>query len=232
MQVTVDLGGGETRTYVVDDGATHADLIRAVGYQPQEATILVDGAPVPDDAAIDADRVRLLRLIQGACESDAEMLDGAGSGARAAASEAVPTGITIENATPTDRLDIVRVLDAAMLQTDISVLAERIAADAVICARFERTGAVVGAVVVRRPATDTAHIDALAVRRARRGRGIGSALVGQVVAAETANEAVSWVTAGFDPGVKPFYRACGFVIAAGDDGRLVGRRRVTADDHA
>lgn len=143
----------------------------------------------------------------------------------------LPAGVTVETATPDDRLDILRVLDAAMIQSDSTHLATRIADDAVECARFDRTGAVVGAVVTTRPDVDTVHIDALAVRRARRGRGIGSALVRRVVAG-AANEAVSWVTAGFDSDVEPFYRACGFAVDTGDDGRLVGRRRVTADGRA
>ncbi|MES3162255.1 MAG: thiamine biosynthesis protein ThiS, partial [Halorubrum sp.] len=32
---------------------------------PQEASVLVDGSPVPGDSRVDADHVRLLRLIQG-----------------------------------------------------------------------------------------------------------------------------------------------------------------------
>ena len=148
------------------------------------------------------------------------------------ASADLPAGVTIETATPDDTLDVVRVLDAAMLQTDLDDLTARITDGAVECARFDRTGAVIGAVVTRRRDDETLHIDALAVHRARRGNGIGSALVGRIVAAGAADEAVSWVTAGFDSDVEPFYRACGFVIAVGDDGRCVGRRRVTGDAHA
>ena len=65
MPVTVAVVGGETRACAVDDDATYADLIRAAGYHPQEATILVDGTPVPGDAVVDADRVQLLRLVRG-----------------------------------------------------------------------------------------------------------------------------------------------------------------------
>lgn len=65
MNVTVDVVGGDTRECVVDDGATYADLVRTVGYHPQEASILVDGSPVPGDRPVDAERVTLLRLIKG-----------------------------------------------------------------------------------------------------------------------------------------------------------------------
>ncbi|GAB7090002.1 MoaD/ThiS family protein [Halorubrum luteum] len=65
MHVTVDVVGGDEHDCVVDDDATYADLIRAVGFHPQEASILVDGSPVPGDGAVDAERVALLRLIKG-----------------------------------------------------------------------------------------------------------------------------------------------------------------------
>ena len=65
MPVTVEVVGSETKRCTVADDATYADLIRTAGYHPQEATILVDGTPVPGDATVDTDRVRLLRLIQG-----------------------------------------------------------------------------------------------------------------------------------------------------------------------
>ena len=65
MNVTVEIVGGEARECVVDDGATYADLIRTVGHHPQEASILVDGSPVPGDRPVDAERVTLLRLIKG-----------------------------------------------------------------------------------------------------------------------------------------------------------------------
>jgi sulfur carrier protein len=65
MDVTVEVVGEGERDYTVDDDATYADLIRAAGYHPQEASVLVDGSPVPGDRPVDADRVRLLRLIKG-----------------------------------------------------------------------------------------------------------------------------------------------------------------------
>lgn len=61
--VTVDVAGDET--HELDVEGTYADLLDAVGLGPHEATVLVDGRPVPDDRPIDADHVRVLRLIKG-----------------------------------------------------------------------------------------------------------------------------------------------------------------------
>ncbi|MFB6079525.1 MAG: ubiquitin-like small modifier protein 2 [Haloferacaceae archaeon] len=65
--VTVAVVGGETREVTVGPDATYADLLDAVGFGPHEATALVDDRPVPEDDAVpdDADRVRVLRLVQG-----------------------------------------------------------------------------------------------------------------------------------------------------------------------
>lgn len=63
--VTVAVVGGEAREVAVGPDATYADLLDAVDLNPQEATALVDDRPVPEDAPVDADRVRVLRLIRG-----------------------------------------------------------------------------------------------------------------------------------------------------------------------
>lgn len=63
--MTVAVVGGGTREVAVDPGATYADLLDAVDLRPHEATALVDGRPVPEDAPVEADRVRVLRLIKG-----------------------------------------------------------------------------------------------------------------------------------------------------------------------
>jgi len=52
--------------------------------------------------------------------------------------------IAIETASPDDRLDILRVLDAAMLETDTEVVDTAIDASEALVARFKRTNAVVG----------------------------------------------------------------------------------------
>ncbi|PSP68829.1 small archaeal modifier protein 2 [Halobacteriales archaeon QS_1_69_70] len=65
MHVTCEVVGQDTHDLEVDPGATYGDVLAAVGLSTQEATVLVDGSPVPDDRPVDADAVRVLRLVQG-----------------------------------------------------------------------------------------------------------------------------------------------------------------------
>ena len=214
MEVTVDVVGGDEREYTVDDDATYADLIRAAGYHPQEASVLVDGAPVPGDRPVDAERVRLLRLIRG----------GAGDDPHESRDHA--SGVAVEPATAADRLDVLRVLDAAMLATDAEQITARIDAGDVLVARADRTGAVVGALVTTRPEPGRRHVDAVAVRRARRGREIGSALVASAVRAAAADPDASRITVAFDADLEAFYAGLGFATEPDGEGRRRGRRRV------
>lgn len=61
--VTVEVVGGDTHDIEIEE--TYGDLLAAVGFNPHEATVLVDGQPVPADRSVDAERVRVLRLIKG-----------------------------------------------------------------------------------------------------------------------------------------------------------------------
>ncbi|WP_123623263.1 ubiquitin-like small modifier protein 2 [Halorubrum sp. CSM-61] len=70
MNVTVEVVGEGTHELDIPDDATYADLVREAGYHPQEASALVDGSPVPGDRVVDADEVRLLRLIKGGSTGD------------------------------------------------------------------------------------------------------------------------------------------------------------------
>lgn len=63
--MTVAVVGSGSREVSVGADATYADLLDAVDLSPHEATALVDDRPVPADAPVDADRVRVLRLIRG-----------------------------------------------------------------------------------------------------------------------------------------------------------------------
>lgn len=65
MRVTVAVVGEGTHEVDVGADATYADLARAVGYSHHEVSVLVDGTPVPADRSVDADRVRMLRLVKG-----------------------------------------------------------------------------------------------------------------------------------------------------------------------
>jgi GNAT superfamily N-acetyltransferase len=134
-----------------------------------------------------------------------------------------PERITIEPATSSDRLDVLRVLDAAMLETDAAALDARIEARDVLVARFDRTGSVIGALVLTRPEPGRRHVDAVAVRRARRGRGIGSALVARAVREARGDPSVNALTAAFDADLRGFYADLGFSIESTGDGRARGR---------
>ena len=128
------------------------------------------------------------------------------------ATTASPAGVAIEPATPDDRLDVLRVLDAAMLETDPAVVDAAIEANRAPVARFSRTGAVVGSLVAVRPEPGRLHVDAVAVRRSRRGQGIGSALVGEAVRRAEGDGDVDVVTATFEPRLKEFYADLGFTV--------------------
>lgn len=67
MQVTAEVVGQETRNVDLAAGATYADLLSALGLSPHEATVLVEGTPVPEDGSIDAEQeqIQVLRLIKG-----------------------------------------------------------------------------------------------------------------------------------------------------------------------
>ncbi|TKX54316.1 MoaD/ThiS family protein [Halorubrum sp. SP3] len=75
MDVTVEVVGEGTEEYSLAADATYDDLIREAGYHPQEASALVDGSLVPGDRVVDADEVRVLRLIKGGA-TDGDATDG------------------------------------------------------------------------------------------------------------------------------------------------------------
>jgi sulfur carrier protein len=64
MRVTVHVAGGATHEVDRPD-PTYGDLIAAVDLNPHEATALVDGRPVPEDAPVETEEVRILRLVKG-----------------------------------------------------------------------------------------------------------------------------------------------------------------------
>jgi sulfur carrier protein len=65
MRVTCEVVGEETHDVEVEADATYGDLLEAVGLSTQEASVLVDGNPVPEDRPVDTDSVRVLWLIKG-----------------------------------------------------------------------------------------------------------------------------------------------------------------------
>ncbi|NIB98154.1 ubiquitin-like small modifier protein 2 [Halobacterium sp. R2-5] len=64
MRVTVEVVGEDTHEFDVTD-ETYADLLAEVDLSPHEVSVMVDGAPVPEDQPVDAEHVRVLRLIRG-----------------------------------------------------------------------------------------------------------------------------------------------------------------------
>lgn len=119
----------------------------------------------------------------------------------------------VREATGSEYPAVMNVLDGAMLAADGERVRERIEQGRVLVAVEDDR--VLGALSFDGP--DPANVDAIAVRRARRGQGIGSALVEAVAARADA------VTASFDSDVRPFYESLGFTVEPADeDGRLRG----------
>lgn len=190
------IGEGE-RELCLDAGATYGGLLAALSLSPSEAAILVDGTPVPEDREIGVDRVRVLRLVRGGVSTD-DVVDG-------------DDRVEVRTADPGDHLDVMRIVDGAVLAADATAIRERIDAGDALVAAVD--GLIVGALV-----RDGDRVVAVATRRRWRGRGVGAALV-SAAAAERAR-----LVAEFDPRVRPFYASLGFEIEPvdGDEGRLRG----------
>lgn len=65
MRVTCEVVGDEIHDLELDTDATYGDVLSAVDLSSHEASVLVDGSPVPEDAPVETDSVRVLRLIKG-----------------------------------------------------------------------------------------------------------------------------------------------------------------------
>lgn len=111
----------------------------------------------------------------------------------------------VREARPDERGAALNVLDAAMLESDRT--------DEGVLLVAVGDASVVGALVLVGD-----HIDAVAVRRRRRGQGVGSALVA------AAGERRERLVAEFDAGVRPFYESLGFAVQPVGEGRLRGVR--------
>ena len=113
---------------------------------------------------------------------------------------------TVRDGDADDYRAVMNVLDGAMLDVDAKRVRAGLAGgegdgadDAVLVAELD--GSVVGALVL-----DGGRVTAVAVRRSRRDRGVGTALVEAAVARR------GRVTATFDARVRPFYESLGFQI--------------------
>ncbi|MFB6074364.1 MAG: GNAT family N-acetyltransferase [Haloarculaceae archaeon] len=128
----------------------------------------------------------------------------------------------VREATPEEVPAVLGVLDAAALATDHAAVERSVARGETLVAVAgdpDRPGTVVGALVLAGE-----RIENVAVRRRRRGQGVGRALV------EAAAARRERLVAECDAGAVPFYEALGFAVspldgaASGDGERDDGER--------
>ena len=146
--------------------------------------------------------------------------------------------LRVRLARPNDHVAAMRVLDGALLDVDAATLRGRIDREAVWVAEVDGSDGsaarVVGALVLDTPERegvaprpeevrpDRRHVEAIAVTRRRRGRGVGRALVEACVDRTGCDR----LTAEFREDVTPFYAALGFEVETLGDGRRWGELRV------
>ena len=115
---------------------------------------------------------------------------------------------------------VMNLFDGAMLDVDAERVraglegeddGERTGDTAVLVAELD--GSVVGALVL-----DGRRVTAVAVRRSRRDRGVGTVLVEEAVARR------GRVVTSFDARVRPFYESLGFEIRPADGGEVESGR--------
>jgi len=109
----------------------------------------------------------------------------------------------VRTATAGERPDVCNVLDGSLLAFDVDALSEAIETEDVLVAVSNRGDkeTVLGALVL-----DGEEIVAVAVRRRRRGQGIGTTLV------EAARDRRGRVVAEFDDRVRPFWESLGVAV--------------------
>ncbi len=112
--------------------------------------------------------------------------------------------VSVRPATPGEYVAVRSILEGALLTVEGGLVAR---SAALVAAADER---VVGALLLR-----GSEIEAIAVRPGRRGQGLGTALV------EAAADRRPFLSAGFDPELRPFYSALGFDVRC-SEGRCWG----------
>lgn len=114
------------------------------------------------------------------------------------------SAVSIRTATPDDRLAVRQLVDGAVLAVD-DLDARLEAGDVLLADPSDGDGPSLGT-FVGEPIDGGREVLAIVVRRCRRDRGIGSALV------EAAAEQEGRLVAEFDGSVRPFYESLGFAI--------------------
>jgi GNAT superfamily N-acetyltransferase len=118
--------------------------------------------------------------------------------------------VEVRGARPDERAAVMNVLDGAMLEVET----DRVASDATTTLVACEGDRVLGALVL-----DGEEVLGVAVRRSRRGQGIGTTLV------EAAAARRERLVAEFREEVRPFYESLGFEVRPADeDGRVHGVR--------
>ncbi len=158
--------------------------------------------------------------------------------------DAIPEEVRVRPASDDDTVDIVRLLDAALLTNDPHTLEKRIdshdvfvavrAADAADfvnrqipatqASESDRSGGAKLGVVVLVRGDEALHIDSITTRRSSRGRGIATGLICRS-ATRARTLGYEWLTATFRPPLREFYETRRFTISQ-RDGRLHGHRHV------
>ena len=65
MHVTVEVAGEDTHELDVAEDATYADLLAPLSLSPHEVSVMVGDRTVPANQPVEADYVRVVRLIKG-----------------------------------------------------------------------------------------------------------------------------------------------------------------------
>lgn len=118
----------------------------------------------------------------------------------------------VREARPDELPAVLNVLDGAALETDYDRVRDRMAVgDVLVAVPDDDPERVLGACVL-----DGERIDAIAVRRQRRGQGIGTELV------RRARRDRARLIAAFDAGAVPFYESLGFDVRRIAEDRYAG----------
>jgi GNAT superfamily N-acetyltransferase len=120
----------------------------------------------------------------------------------------------VREATPEELSAVLGICNGAALEVDRERVTSRIERGDTLVAVSDDGDRILGTLVL-----DGGHIEAIAVRRRRRGQGIGTALV------TAASDRYITLTATFDQKVRPFYERLGFAIEPAEQSdRFRGRQ--------